>query len=117
LPELRSIVLLALESCFKATARLESETQYYISTLRNVCLIEKRIRKHWGKENKVHWILVVAFNKDMSQKRNGEVAQIFSSLNRIALNLLRKNKLRIEGKRTLKMCGWNNDYILKNLKN
>jgi len=109
--------LLALESCFKANGTLESETQYYISTLRNVWLIEKRIRKHWGKENKVHWILVVAFNEDMSQKRNGEVAQIFSSLNRIALNLLRKNELRIDVKSTRKICGWNNDYLQKNLKN
>jgi predicted transposase YbfD/YdcC len=26
------------------------------------------VRKHWGIENKVHWILDVAFNEDLSKR-------------------------------------------------
>jgi len=59
------------------------------------------IREHWGIENKIHWILDVAFNEDKSRKRNEASAQNYSVLNRIALNLLKKDdtKIGIKGKR------------------
>jgi len=116
-PKLNSIVKMERERYFKATGKSESETQYYISTLSDARLIEKCIRKHWGIENKVHWILDVAFNEDMSRKRDGNAAQNFSSLNRIAINLLRKSELKIGVKSRRKICGWDNDYLLKILTN
>jgi len=116
-PALRSIVKMERERYFKATGKIESETQYYISTLCDAKVIEKSIRKHWGIENKVHWVLDVAFNEDMSRKRDGNAAQNFSSLNRIAINLLRKSELKIGIKSRRKICGWDNDYLLQILKN
>ena len=68
------------ERYFKATGKIESKIQHYISTLCDVRLIEKSIRKQLGIENKVHWVLDIAFNEDMSRKRDGNVAQNFSSL-------------------------------------
>jgi len=60
------------------------------------------VRKHCGIENKVHWVLDVAFNEDLSRKRKGNAAQNYSNLNRIALNLLKKTtqklKSKVEGK-------------------
>jgi len=43
---------------------------------------QKAIRYHWGIENKLHWILDVAFGEDASRKRKGNAAQNFSILNR-----------------------------------
>lgn len=114
---LRSIVKIERERYFKATGKIENEIQYYISTLCQAKIIENGIRKHWGIENKVHWVLDVAFNEDMSRKREGNAAQNFSSLTRIALNLLRKSNLKIGIKSRRKMCGWDNDFLLDILKN
>lgn len=71
------------------------------------------VRKHWGIENKVHWTLDVAFNEDMSRKRKGNAAQNYSNLNRIALNLLKKDDAKVGIKSRRKMAGWSNDYLLK----
>ena len=79
--------------------------------------INHGVRKHWGVENKVHWVLGVVFYEGHSGKRTGSAAQNFSTLNRAALNLLKKEnaKLGIKGKR--KIIGWDNEYIFKVLKN
>ena len=113
---LTSIIRIERERYFKATGKKEIESSYYISSLKDALVINNGARKHWGIENKVHWVLDVAFNEDQSRKRAGNAAQNFSTLNRIALNLLKKDdaKIGIKGKR--KMIGWNNDYVFKVLK-
>ena len=114
---LTSIIKIERERYFKATGKKETESSFYISTLSEAKVINNAVRKHWGIENKVHWILDVAFNEDQSRKRTGNAAQNFSTLNRIALNLLKKDdaKVGIKGKR--KMIGWNNNYVFKVLNN
>jgi len=114
---LASIIRIERERYFKATGEIETETSYYISTLTKASTINHGVRKHWGIENKVHWVLDVAFNEDQSRKRTGNAAQNFSTLNRIALNLLKRDnaKIGIKGKR--KIIGWSNDYIFKVLNN
>ena len=84
-----------------------------ITTLSNAEQIASGIRKHWGIENKVHWVLDVAFSEDLSRKRAGNAAQNFSSINRIALNLLKKDNARVGIKSRRKMAGWGNEYLLK----
>jgi predicted transposase YbfD/YdcC len=112
-----AIVKIDRERTFKASNKVEQETSYYISSLSNAKTIGKGIGSHWGIENKVHWVLDVAFNEDHSRKRAGNAAQNFSNLNRISINLLKKDdaKLGIKGKR--KMIGWNDEYIFKLLEN
>ena len=100
------------ERYFKATAKNENETSYYISTLKEAASIAYGVRKHWGIENKVHWVLDVAFNEDMSRKRKGNAAQNYSNLIRIALNLLEKDDAKVGIKSRRKMAGWSNDYLL-----
>jgi len=112
-----SIVKIERERYFKATSKKENETSYYITTLNKAATIAYGIRKHWGIENKVHWALDVAFNEDMSRKRNGNAAQNYSNLNRIALNLLKKDNAKVGIKSRRKMAGWSNDYLLKLIRN
>lgn len=108
-----SIVKIERERYFKATGIKENETSYYISTLQSSEIIANGVRKHWGIENKVHWVLDVAFNEDHSRKRAGNSAKNFSNIYRIALNLLKKDdtKIGVKGKR--KMAGWSNEFVLK----
>jgi hypothetical protein len=54
--------------------------------------IANAIRSHWGVENKVHWCLDMVFDEDSSSKRKGFSVQNFSLINKIVLNLIRKNK-------------------------
>lgn len=114
---LLSIVKLDRERYFKATGKVENEISYYISSLKDAAIIESGVRKHWGIENKVHWTLDVAFNEDRSRKRKGNAAQNYSCLNRIALNMLRKDdtKIGIKGKRL--KAGWDNEFVFNLLKN
>jgi len=73
------------------------ETFYYISSLKTPedgeCnLFAKAVRKHWGVES-CHWILDVVFKEDNSRvrKNNGAVNQ--SMLKKIALNILKQEKV------------------------
>jgi len=102
---------------FKATGKIQKETSHYISSLNQAKEIGLGVRKHWGIENKVHWVLDVAFSEDLSRKRAGNAAENYSTINRIALNLLKKDDTKIGVKAKRKMAGWDNEYLRKVMKN
>ncbi len=106
---IKSIVKIERTRYFKATSKEEQETSYYISSLDKAEIIENGVRKHWGIENKVHWVLDVIFNEDNSCKRVGNAAKNFANINRIALNILRSNDRKISLKRKRNLARWDND--------
>lgn len=111
---LNSIIRIESERYIKATGKIQQETRFYISSLKtDANHIGHSIRSHWAIENKLHWVLDVAFNEDHSRKRAGSSAQNFSIINRIALNLLKNNptKLGVHGKRLL--AGWSHEYLFE----
>ena len=87
---LTSIIKIERVRELKATGKIETQTSHYISSLNQTRKIGLGIRKHWGIENKVHWFLDVAFNEDLSRKRTGNAAENYSTITRIALNLLKR---------------------------
>lgn len=112
---LRSLVRIEAERFHKASGKTERETRYYITSLPpDAARLNQLVRQHWGIENKLHWVLDVAFGEDLSRKRAGNAAQNFSLLNRIALNLLKQEttlKRGIKGKRL--KAAWDTPYLLK----
>ena len=65
-------------------------------------------------ENKLHWVLDVAFSEDASRKREGNASQNFSILSKIALNLLKNEtsaRQGIKGKRL--KAAYDQNYLLK----
>ena len=92
---LKSVIKIESTRAFKNSDKPTGKaTRYYISSLdASAEDFQKAIRSHLGIENKLHWILDVAFSEDASRKRSGNAAQNFSRLLKIALNLLKMIKL------------------------
>lgn len=91
--------------------KVEQETRYFISTLTAQAKEQLRyIRRHWGIENELHWVLDVAFQQDAQRTRKANSAANLVTLHHMVLNLLRldKSKGGIETKRL--KCGWDTHY-------
>jgi len=95
----------------------ESEVQdrYFISSLEsNAEKILRAKRSYWGIENRLHWVLDIAFNEDRSRVRKDNAPQNFAVLRHMALNLLKQEKTAKGGIKAKRLqCGWNVDYLLK----
>jgi len=113
---LSSIVKIESEREFKNSKRKsENSIRYYISSSdKEAGFFQDAIRSHWAIENKLHWVLDVAFGEDASRKRKDNAAQNYSVLLKIALNLLRNEKTEkqgIKGKRL--KAAWDQEYLIK----
>lgn len=113
---LSSVVRVESQRVIKSTGIVENETRYYISTELDAVKIGQAVRAHWGIENKLHWVLDVAMNEDDSAKRSGYSAQNFALLNKICLNLVKKNSRKIGVKRKRNIAGWDNEFLVELLK-
>ena len=94
---------------------IHRERRYYLSSLpADPARIAAAVRGHWGIENRLHWVLDVAFREDQCRVRVGHATENFAVLRHIALNLLRQERIAtvgIKAKRLL--CGWDDAYLLK----
>ena len=50
------------------------------------------VRRHWGIENRCHWVLDVTFDEDQCRARMGHAAQNLALLRKLTLNLLRADQ-------------------------
>lgn len=111
--DLRSVV--EVQSTRKISGRSESDTRYFIASLDgNAKACAHAVREHWGVENRLHWVLDVAFREDDSRIRSGHSSENMAVLRHIALNLLtceKSLKRGVKGKRL--KAGWDNDYLVK----
>ncbi len=98
-----------------STNKESTERRYYIGSGPDVSaeIVGSFVRRHWGIENRLHWVLDMAFREDDARHRAGNCAANFTTLRHFAVNLLKLDKtekLGIANKR--KIAGWNRDYLV-----
>ena len=100
--------LVMVEAVREINGVASTERRYYISSrLAGAERMGTVVRGHWGVENGLHWSLDVVFGEDQARMRDGNSAENFSVLRRIALNLFRQDstvKAGIKNRRLLACC-------------
>jgi predicted transposase YbfD/YdcC len=93
-----------------------SETAYYIGSDHRLDVREaaRIIRRHWGIENELHWVLDMAFREDEARHRAKNTAQNLTTLRHFALNMVKQDKTRKVG---IAICrqraGWDKNYLIQ----
>jgi predicted transposase YbfD/YdcC len=94
------------------------DRRYFISSVgANAKEALRSVRGHWAIENEMNWSLDIGFREDECRVREARAAENLNMLRHIGLNLLKQEKsckLGIKSKR--KKAGWDEDYLLKVLK-
>lgn len=113
-PHLKSII--SVKSTREIKENISEETRYFISSLdaNDIKKIAHTVRAHWGIENKLHWVLDMAFDEDHSRAREGNSAANLAVIRHLALNLLKAEKSTKVGIKTKRArAGWDERYMLK----
>ena len=66
-----------------------TETRYFLLSFDGVTHFATVVRGHWGIENRLHWVLDVTFREDDCRVRKDHAPANFSTVRKLALNLLR----------------------------
>lgn len=107
--------IVRVEATRQTTDETSTSVRYFISSLGNDAVRALgAIREHWGIENRLHWVLDIAFREDESRIRKGHGAHNFSLLRRLALiQLKRESTLKVGIANKRQRAGWDNAYLAK----
>lgn len=106
-----------VESVRTTPSGTSREVRYFLCSLpaqtqKDVRLLARSVRRHWGIENRLHWVLDIAFREDACRLRKDHAAENLAILRHLALNLLRQDttsKIGVKNRRL--KAGWDLDYL------
>jgi predicted transposase YbfD/YdcC len=112
-PKWRSVAMVIAER--QLGSAVSREARYYLSSLPGeAARLGEAVRGHWGIENRLHWVLDIAFREDESRVRQGHADQNLAVVRRLALNLLRHETTAKMGTKAKRLkAGWDHAYLLK----
>ena len=110
----------AIYSTIEENGEISKQSHYFIYSSKRMTAADMMLykRNHWSIENKLHWVLDMAFREDESRARKDNSAENFNVLRQIALNIL-KSETTFKGSVTDKQfkCLLDNDYLNKIVNN
>ena len=94
--------------------KVTHETRDYLTSLGDAATFGRAVRAHWGIENRLHWVLNIAFREDESRARQGASAANLVVLRHIALNLFKQERTAKVGIKNKRLnAGWDERYLRK----
>jgi predicted transposase YbfD/YdcC len=95
--------------------KVTRQITFYLSSLAaDAAHIGRAIRRHWGIENQLHWVLDVTFAEDNSPIRNLNGPENFSLLRRMAISLLnQETSTKPSLRQKMKRASMNTNYLLE----
>lgn len=114
-PKLASVVMVELERTVRDKTSVER--RYFISSKKRLTAKQAlaTVRAHWGIENRLHWVLDLAFREDDCRVRAGNAAENFAVLRHFTMNLLKNVKSKVGIKARRLRAGWDHDFLLEAL--
>jgi predicted transposase YbfD/YdcC len=115
-PGLSFVVQVNRERTLLATEKTSVENAYYIGSdpLCSVGSAAVTIRRHWGVESELHWVLDMAFREDEARHRAHNTAQNMTTLRHFALNIIKRDGERKVGvANSRKRAGFDRRYLVK----
>lgn len=109
---LKSIIM--IEAIRDIDGQCSQQTRFYLSDLAlSAKAFNQHIRHHWAIENNLHWSLDVVFREDQQRIRVENGAENFTTVRKLALQLLNRMQDKESIKSRRKLAGWDNEYLLK----
>ena len=113
-PDLQSVV--CIESTRRIGDAVSTEARHYLSSLpADAKLLNRVVRSHWGVENRLHWVLDLAFHEDGSRVRADHAPENLAIIRHIALNLLRGDPTRRIGLKNSRFKAALSDTYLRSI--
>jgi len=113
-PKLQSVV--RITSTRRIGDEVSTETRHYLSSLPpDPARLQHAVRSHWGVENRLHWVLDLAFHEDSSRVRTDHAPENLAIVRHIALNLLRADPNRRIGLKNSRFKAALNDAYLRSI--
>jgi predicted transposase YbfD/YdcC len=110
---LRTVTMIERERT--TPTKTSQERHYYISSLEaDAEQMLAVVRQHWHVENRLHWVLDVAFGEDQSRVRTGQAAANLGLVRRVAVSALQRESSIKRGVGTKRLkAAWDEKYLLK----
>lgn len=117
-PDSQSIIMVECGRSFKnEPEKTQLKTRFYISSkLESAAYFGICTRNHWSIENQLHWYLDVVFAEDRQRARKDHAPENMSTLRKMALQALLKNKGKDSLKKVRKRAAWNDEFLVEVLK-
>lgn len=102
-----------VHSRVEMNGKISEECRYFITSLTDIKLFSRAVRKHWGIENSLHWCLDMTFKEDYSRIRKDHSAENMAVVRHIALNILQNFPEKISLARKRRRCSYDDDFFAK----
>ena len=111
----KRIIMIESERSFKNKSKETSKSiRFYISSLEeNAEYFNTHVKNHWSIENNLHWQLDVVFSEDQQRIRKDNGAENFSTLRKMALQLIIQHKGKQSLKKARKRVAWNERFLIQ----